>query len=160
MIEWQCYSFNELSTDEFYSIAQLRQSIFIVEQNCAYNDLDALDQLSWHLVCWNVNQTKRELVSYCRVIPPNNNDNDFIIGRVLTNKEYRNNGYARELIQRAISKIEDLQSINTIAISAQSYLTQFYESLGFVSCSKPYLEDGIEHLKMKKTDNSLQKFNQ
>lgn len=155
MIKWQWYRFEDFTPDDFFNIAEQRQAVFIVEQQCAYQDLDSSDQLAWHIVCWDIQPRSKQLVSYCRVIPPQDDQNDFRIGRVLTHKAYRNLGYARELMGKAISIIEETKPEKPIVLSAQVYLTDFYESFGFVVSGKPYLEDGIEHISMKRINKRL-----
>lgn len=143
-IKWVCKSFNDLSPRELYSILQLRNSVFIVEQNCVYQDCDDKDPLSQHLMGWKNDQ----LVAYTRLLPPGLAFEEMSIGRVVTSPTIRGKKTGRALMERSIEKIHELFGNAAIKIGAQLYLRSFYESLGFVRCSDVYLEDGIEHIKM------------
>ena len=141
---WKLKSFEELTTVELYAILQLRNEVFVVEQNCAYQDADGKDQMSWHLCGWMEN----ELVAYCRLIPPGISYAEASIGRVVTSPAHRKAGLGRELMQIGIEKTCALFSTDTIRIGAQCYLEKFYNSLDFTSCEDPYLEDRIPHVHM------------
>jgi ElaA protein len=146
-ITWYCKSFNELAPDELYSILQLRNEVFVVEQNCVYQDCDDLDRKSHHFMGWQHNK----LVAYTRLIPAGVVYEQLSIGRVVTSPSVRGTKTGKELMQRSIDKIQELYGKNSIKIGAQLYLKRFYESLGFIQCSDTYLEDGIEHIKMIRT---------
>ena len=143
-ITWLCKTFNELSPSELYSILQLRNEVFSVEQNCVYQDCDDKDQPSHHFMGWQQNK----LVAYTRLIPAGISYEEMSIGRVVTSPSVRGAKIGKELMLRSIDKIRDLYGKNPIKIGAQLYLKRFYESLGFIQCSDVYLEDGIEHIKM------------
>ncbi|HUS03886.1 MAG TPA: GNAT family N-acetyltransferase [Chitinophagaceae bacterium] len=143
-ITWHCKAFEALTPHELYSILQLRNEVFIVEQNCVYQDCDDKDQHSHHFMGWQ--QTK--LVAYTRLIPAGVVYEEVSIGRVVTSPSVRGTKTGKELMQRSIDKIHELYGKNSIKIGAQLYLKRFYESLGFIKCSDTYLEDGIEHIKM------------
>ena len=144
-------SFTELSPTELYAVLRLRQEVFIVEQNCPYLDCDDKDQAAWHLLYKNDNH---ELVAYCRILPPfSAYPNDVSIGRVLSSASARNTGAGRKLMAHAMEIIPNLFPQNAteplcIRISAQTYLLGFYESFGFASTGKQYLEDDIPHTEM------------
>ena len=144
-VQWTCKPFNQLTTPELYAILQLRNEVFVVEQNCVYQDADQKDILSYHLCGWSDDL----LFAYCRIIPPGLAFTEASIGRVLTAGAYRKTGCGKELMQRAI--IATLQQFNCqkIIIGAQLYLKKFYQSLGFEQISDTYLEDGISHIEMR-----------
>ncbi len=143
-MHWTYKHFNELSAYEVYNIISLRNRVFVVEQNCVYDDTDQKDLEAWHL-CGFENET---LVAYARILAPGVSYEEPSIGRVITAPEYRQKGYGTQLMKMAIE--ETLHQFNTkhIRISAQEYLLRFYESLGFQSTGKSYLEDGIPHVEM------------
>lgn len=143
-ITWYCKAFNDLTTAELYSILQLRNEVFVVEQNCPYQDCDDKDQKSHHFMGWN----KNKLVAYTRLIPAGVAYKEMSIGRVVTSPLIRGTKTGRQLMLRSIDKIHELYGNFPIEIGAQLYLKLFYESLGFIQCSDLYLEDGIEHIKM------------
>ena len=141
---WSCKSFDTLTSAELYSILQLRNEVFVVEQNCVYQDCDDKDPQSHHFMGWQQNK----LVAYTRLIPAGVAYDEISIGRVVTSPSVRGNKIGKELMQRSIEKLHELFGKSAIMIGAQLYLKRFYESLGFVQCSNIYLEDGIEHIKM------------
>jgi ElaA protein len=146
-------TFPELSNTELYAILRLRQEVFVVEQTCPYLDCDGKDQAAWHL--WLSNEAG-EYLAYCRILPPRlayPQYNDVSIGRVVSSEKARGTGAGRALMQEAMRIIPTLfvekgEKTPTIRISAQSYLLAFYESFGFKSTSKTYLEDDIPHTEM------------
>jgi ElaA protein len=143
-IEWICKKFNELAPFELYSIMQLRNEVFVVEQNCVYQDADNKDISSWHFMGWE----NKKLAAYVRILPPGLSYAEASIGRVVTSPLYRRTGAGRLLMQNAIAQSQNLFNTNSIKIGAQLYLKKFYESLGFKQCSELYMEDGIEHIEM------------
>lgn len=144
MNNWTYKHFSELSTAELYDILELRSKVFVVEQNCVYQDLDFKDQKSWHLMGWNNGQ----LTAYVRVLPPGVSYSEASIGRVITHPNYRRSGLGKELMQIAIDKTCAQFGVKTIKIGAQCYLHQFYTNLGFSVSGDEYLEDGIPHVEM------------
>ena len=144
-LTWTYKYFNDLSPFELYAIMQLRNAVFVVEQNCIYQDADGKDLQCWHLAGWN----GTDLVAYCRIMPAGLSYRHPCIGRVLSSPDYRNNGFGRELMQKAVAKTIHQFANNIIIISAQLYLQKFYESIGFVKDSDTYLEDNIPHIRMQ-----------
>ncbi len=144
-LTWKYSSFSELSSIELYAILQLRNEVFVVEQNCVYQDADDKDPASFHLAGWD----GRKLVAYCRIVPPGISFLEASIGRVVTSPAYRNTGKGRELMTLAIAKTLEQYNCPKIIIGAQLYLKSFYESLGFVQISDTYLEDNIPHIEMR-----------
>lgn len=144
VLTWIFKNFDELTTSELYAIMQLRNDVFVVEQNCIYQDADGKDQHSWHLCGWN----KNELVAYTRIIPQGISYTEASIGRVVTAASHRRTGIGSKLMKESIDRAFNRFSCTSIRIGAQVYLTSFYQSLGFVPCSNEYLEDGIPHIEM------------
>lgn len=136
---------NELSIDELYDILALREDIFIVEQNCPYNDLDYKDQKSLHLFY----REEGKIISYLRLLPSGiSYDKSPSIGRVITKTSARGRGLSRKLMKYGIDFIFSNMNEKTIEISGQKYLRKFYESLGFRVEGQEYLEDNIPHYHM------------
>ncbi len=145
---WKHY--NQLSKEELYQIMILRQEVFVVEQECAYQDADELDRHSFHHFITNNTTATHSIAAYLRVIEPIENLNECTIGRVLTRKSERGNGLAQKLIQKSFIIINEELTCTRIKISAQQYLEKFYLNLGFTPTSEPYDEDGIPHIAMIK----------
>ena len=143
-LHWTLKKFEELTPFELYNIMQLRNEVFVVEQNCVYQDADNKDPKSFHFMGWD-NTT---LVAYTRIIPQGISYTEASIGRVVSSPKYRGTGAGRELMQLSINNTFRLFNCNAIKIGAQLYLKKFYESLGFVQCSDQYLEDNIPHIEM------------
>ena len=150
MIKWQWSTFDELSREEIYEILKIRQAIFIVEQNCAYQDADDLDQESWHLMGWRKDVSRNILLAYLRIVFPGKKYPEPSIGRVLITPIARGKNFGKILTQEALCKIESEYPNTAIRISAQRYLEKFYSQFGFKSVSEPYDEDGIPHIQMLK----------
>jgi ElaA protein len=145
-IHWLLKKFEKLSPYEVYSILQLRNEVFVVEQNCVFQDADDNDQNAYHLMGYH----NKELIAYTRLVPPGDIYDQASIGRVVTSPSIRKSGAGKELMQRSIEAIYDLFGKQPIKIGAQLYLKKFYESFGFKQASDVYLEDGIEHIYMVK----------
>lgn len=144
-MQWQAKNFGHLSAQELFEIYKLRTAVFVVEQNCPYQEVDDKDLQAVHFFAKNA----KNLTAYCRLIPI---DDGVHIGRVLVNKNARGTGLARELIQKALNYCRTSFPNQPIHAQAQSYLQNFYESFGFQVMSEVYLEDGIPHLDMVKND--------
>jgi ElaA protein len=144
MITWICKPFNELSLNELYAILQLRNEVFVVEQNCVFQDADNKDQPSFHLMGWH----QSALMAYTRLVPPGLSYEEPSIGRVVTSITARGSGIGRRLMQESISECRKLFGNRVIRIGAQLYLKEFYASLGFIPTGGIYPEDGIDHIQM------------
>ncbi len=145
-INMEIKAFDELSTLQLYSILKLRNEVFIVEQNCPYLDCDNKDISAFHILMWE----NEQIVSYARILPPGVSYNGYSsIGRVLTKSTHRRKNFSRKIMNEAIAFCETSFQ-EPIQISAQLYLKEFYESLGFIVSSSPYLEDDILHISMIK----------
>jgi predicted GNAT family N-acyltransferase len=138
-------SFSQLSTIELFKIYKLRSEVFIVEQNCAYQDVDEKDLKAFHILMIE----EEELVGYCRAIPPGISYDEASIGRVTVVKTHRHHGIGKQLMEYSVQKTLDLFAAKEIVISAQSYLKKFYTDLGFEAEGQDYLEDDIPHIKMR-----------
>ena len=144
MIKWICKPFTRLSADELYAILQLRNAVFVLEQNCVFQDADNKDQPSFHLMGWQ----DAALVAYTRLVPPGIAYDEASIGRVVTAITARGSGIGRMLMQRSIDECRKLFGEGVIRIGAQLYLKEFYASLGFIPTGGIYPEDGIDHIQM------------
>ena len=143
-LSWVFKKFEELTVDELYAIMRLRNEVFVVEQNCVYQDADDKDQQSRHLTGWD----GETLIAYTRIIPPGISYDAASIGRVVISPKYRNRGTGRKLMEESISRTFNEFNCAAIKIGAQVYLTKFYLSLGFLQSSEAYPEDGIPHVEM------------
>lgn len=137
--------FDSLSTKELFEIYKLRNQVFIVEQNCAYQDVDEKDLNSFHLMMHD----KLNLIGYCRIIPPGLSYKEPSIGRVVVAKEFRKKEYGKILMKQCISETLKLFKNQEVVISAQVYLLKFYMDLNFIPKGEHYLEDDIPHVKMR-----------
>ena len=146
MINWILKPFAELTPYELYSILQLRNEVFIVEQNCPYQDMDNKDSKSWHLM--GIEEEK--LMAYSRILAPGISYSESSIGRIVSSPAARKTGVGKKLVQESIEQIKNLFKTDTIRIGAQFYLKTFYESFGFVQDGEIYLEDNIPHIIMLK----------
>lgn len=136
--------FSELSLDELYDILQLRAEIFVVEQDCVYNDIDDLDKDATHQFL----AKNGKIVAYSRLLKPGTRFPDYSIGRVVVHESERGSGLGIQMMQEAKAFIATEWKAKKIKISAQKYLRKFYEDLEFVVVTEEYLEDGIPHYGM------------
>lgn len=138
--------FNELTTKELYNLLQLRNEVFIVEQDCVYQDIDGKDQKALHVLGYK----NENLIAYTRVFGAGDYFKEASIGRVVVAKNERQYKYGYKIMKASIKAVEDNFKENKIVISAQTYLKKFYNNLGFIETGKEYPEDGIPHKKMIK----------
>ena len=143
-INWAVKSFAELSTSQLYQILRLRSEVFVLEQNCAYQDIDDLDQQAWHVFLAD----QDPIHVYARILPPTGDEQTYHIGRVVVAASERKQHLGQDLMCAAINHCQRHAPGATIEISAQTYLSRFYQSLGFVNTGKYYLEDDIAHQTM------------
>ena len=146
-IKWVTKKFEALSVVELYQILRLRSEIFVVEQNCVYQDLDNKDQNALHLF----GEYDGKIIAYSRLFKAGDYFDCSSIGRVVVDKNYRDKKFGHELIKQGISEIRNHFNEENITISAQLYLKKFYETHGFIQTSEMYLEDDIPHIEMKIT---------
>lgn len=148
-IAWHRAQFSELSASTLYAILAARVAVFVIEQNCPYQELDGLDQVSHHL--W-ASAEPHGILAYARITAPGSRFVDPSIGRVITTAPARGTGLGRELMVGAIDHCEQLHPGQPIRISAQQHLQAFYASLGFEFVRGPYLEDDIPHIEMLRSE--------
>lgn len=139
-------SFNELTTKDLYAVLQLRSEIFVVEQNCVYQDIDGKDFNALHVLGFK----NDELVAYTRIFKPGDYFDNASIGRVVVKKSERQHKYGYVIMEASIAAVKEQLQQTTIKISAQKYLLKFYNNLGFKEDGEEYLEDGIPHMAMYK----------
>lgn len=144
-ITWQTKHFNDLSVDEYWGILYLRTEIFVVEQDCPYQEVDEKDKVSYHLFGKNENN---EVIATSRVLPQGISYKEVSIGRVALKKEARGKGIADEMMFKTFEFIKKQFGEVNIRISAQEYLINFYGKHGFKQVGEGYLEDNIPHIEM------------
>ncbi len=142
-MNWKFKKFDELTTNELYEILKLRAEVFVVEQDCPYQDLDDKDKWAYHLFLEDDDGST--VIAVLRILPENIAYEDMAIGRVIVKKSHRGQGLSKVMMQKAISFIIDDLGKKRIKLSGQAYLREFYEDLGFKRVSDIYLEDGIDH---------------
>jgi len=143
-IEWRFARFADLSPGEIHDLYRLRVGVFVVEQNCVFQDLDGLDPQCWHLL----GHSNGDLVAYARFLPPGLKYDEPSIGRVTTAQSARRTGLGRALMREALERAGRLWPGLAVRIGAQARLQRFYEDFGFAKASAPYDEDGIPHIEM------------
>jgi ElaA protein len=144
--QFEIKRFNELSTRELYFVLQLRSEVFVVEQNCVYQDIDGKDMKALHVL----GRYDDEIIAYSRLFAPGDYFDAASIGRVVISDAYRDRKWGHDLIQESIQAISSAYGNGRITISAQLYLKKFYQVHGFVQEGREYLEDGIPHIKMNR----------
>tara|TARA_B100001094_G_scaffold129654_1_gene125567 strand:- start:6798 stop:7238 length:441 start_codon:yes stop_codon:yes gene_type:complete len=134
---------NELTRKEINDVFSLRSEVFIVEQNCAYQDVDGKDELADHVMLY----IEEELVGYTRVFVENTYFKEASFGRAVVKKRHRGEGYGHLLVDKSLEHLKAYKQ-PLIKISAQAYLKAFYSSHGFIAKGDEYMEDGIPHVAM------------
>jgi ElaA protein len=143
-LNFKIKNFNELTIHELYEILQLRSEVFVVEQNCVYQDIDGKDTKAMHLI----GTMDNKMVAYARLFNKGQYFENASIGRVVVDSKHRNLNFGHDLMRNAMDAIKQHFETTKISISAQLYLKKFYESHGFTQIGDGYLEDGIPHIKM------------
>ncbi len=146
MLKIEVKTFEELTKQELYDLLQLRSEVFVVEQNCVYQDVDGKDQKALHVLGFK----KSKLVAYTRIFKPGDYFEEPSIGRVVVAKNERAYKYGYDIMKASIKAITDNYNTSLIKISAQVYLKKFYTNLGFKTIGETYLEDDIPHIAMIK----------
>lgn len=148
-IEWVCKHHSDLGLEQLYAILKLRSEVFVVEQRCAYLDPDGqdLDGDTCHLMGWDGDQ----LVAYLRLLDPESQGGDVVIGRVLTALAGRGKGLGHEMMEQALKQAEKRWPEVPIYLSAQAHLQGYYGRYGFVVAGEEYLEDDIPHIGMRRS---------
>ncbi|MFC6336986.1 GNAT family N-acetyltransferase [Pseudomonas sp. CCM 7891] len=147
-VDWLCKHHNDLGKEQLYAILRLRSEVFVVEQKCAYQDIDDQDLAgdTQHLMGWQNDQ----LVAYLRLLDPDSQGGDVVIGRVIVAPVARGTGLGHQMMEETLKQIDDLWPETPIFLSAQAHLQKYYERYGFVVAGKEYLEDGIPHTGMRR----------
>ncbi|HYW50657.1 MAG TPA: GNAT family N-acetyltransferase [Gemmatimonadaceae bacterium] len=147
LLFFECLHFRDLTPNSLYAMLRLRSEIFVVEQNCVFLDMDGVDTEAHHLFGWN-DAGREQLLCGVRILAPGVAYEEPSIGRVVTARDARGSGIGRALMLRSIDTCNSMYPGHAIRIGAQQYLERFYGSLGFVTVSEPYDEDGIRHVTM------------
>ena len=153
-LTWQFARFDDLPIRDWYTVSSTRIDVFVMEQNCPFQDNDGADFFSWHLLGWHAENNKRELAAYCRLVDPGVKFSEPSIGRVITARTFRGGGYGKLLMTEALARHDVLYPGLPNKIGAQHRLEKFYSELGFVTSSDIYIEDGIPHVEMVRVRRS------
>ncbi len=137
------HEFDQFDAIDLFRVLKLRQDVFIIEQDCIYDDIDTLDPISRHILLYD----NELLVAYCRIVPGGEKFDVPSIGRVVVNPKYRSLGKGKELMEKAMELLRG-ENESKVVIEAQEHLERFYQSLGFHKRSEPYDVDGINHIQM------------
>lgn len=144
---WEWLQLQEMSPLLLYKLLAFRESVFVVEQGCAYQELDGRDDSAWHLL----GQRAGHVLACLRVLlPPASNNRRYRIGRVAVDEIVRGKGLGREMLLMAEQRIAAADPGAEIVLDAQSYLLSFYQALGYTTTGAEFLEDGVPHLPMNK----------
>ncbi len=143
-LDWRAVPFDALTASELYAVLQLRTEVFVIEQDCAYQDMDGADHAAVHLL----GSVDGELVAYARCFPPGVKFAEASIGRVITRQDTRGLGMGHELMRQAMACVFQRWGPQPIRIGAQARLDRFYQQHGFSTQGEPYIEDGIPHIEM------------
>ena len=148
MLQWKFKYLIDFKISELYNVLQLRSEVFIVEQNCIYQDIDGKDNIALHVLGYK----DEVLMAYARCFKPGDYFKEASIGRVIIREQYRKYGYGHDLIKKSINAIKQEFKETKIRISAQTHLKKLYSSHGFIQEGEGYLEDGIPHINMLMTN--------
>lgn len=143
-MKWSCKAFKELSLDEFHDIIQLREIVFVVEQDCPYLDVDGKDKDALHVF----GEYQGNIVATTRILKPGKSYNEVAIGRVVTSPTVRGMGMGKQLMEESMKFVQLHFGKVPVRISAQTYLLKYYKSFGFIETGQEYLEDNIPHFEM------------
>lgn len=144
MLKIKTKTFQELNTNQLYDLLQLRSEVFVVEQDCVYQDVDGKDQKALHILGYK----NEKLVAYTRIFKPGDYFKEASIGRVVVKENERAYKYGYDIMKASIEAIKVNYNQSEIRISAQTYLKRFYNQLDFKEVGEEYLEDGIPHIQM------------
>lgn len=149
---WCCKAWHEMGREELYALLRLRSEVFVVEQDCVYQDLDDKDQAGVHLWLERTESPAHaggRILACTRLLPPGvSYEGEVSIGRVVTAPDIRRDGWGRKLMARSLDELRARWPGWGVHISAQQYLERFYADFGFETSGDPYLEDGIPHIGM------------
>lgn len=147
-IEWICKHHSDLGKEQLYALLQLRTAVFVVEQRCAYQEVDGQDLSgdTLHLMGWQDDK----LVAYLRLLDPQSQGGDVVIGRVVTAADARGDGLGHQLLLKGLECAEHCWPGTPVYLSAQAHLQGYYAKHGFAAVGEEYLEDDIPHIGMRK----------
>ncbi len=147
-VDWVCKHHNDLGKEQLYAILRLRNEVFVVEQKCIYQDIDGQDLLgdTHHLMAWKDD----ELVAYLRLLDPDTQGGDVVVGRVIVAPVARGTGLGHRLMVEALKQIDDIWPDTPIFLCAQAHLQGYYARYGFLVAGEEYLEDDIPHIGMRR----------
>ena len=145
---WQFARFDDLPIRDWYAASAARADVFVLEQNCPFQDNDGADIHSWHLLGWQASGGTRQLAAYCRIADAGVKFAEPSIGRVVTPLPFRRNGYGKVLMAEAVRRHDIVYPVQPNRIGAQQRLEKFYQGFGFKTASDMYIEDGIPHIEM------------
>lgn len=143
-LRWALQPFERLSGREVHDLLRLRAEVFVVEQACAFQDVDGADPMAWHLMGWHDDHLR----AYARCFAAGVKFAEASVGRIVTCPTVRGQGLGDRLVRRALRAVVQVWGVQPVRIGAQARLQGFYESLGFRDVGRPYDEDGIPHLEM------------
>ena len=146
-MEINTYNFSSLNSDQLYGLLQLRSEVFVVEQDCVYQDIDGKDQKALHVL----GTVEGNIVAYTRIFKPGDYLEKAAIGRVVVASDFRKRDFGKAIMQASIAAVENHFNTTAIGLSAQTYLLNFYNDLGFSALGETYLEDGIPHIYMERS---------
>jgi ElaA protein len=144
VLNWQFKSFEALTQQQLYALLQLRTEVFVVEQNCVFQDMDGADDKAMHLL----GTQDDKLAAYARCFNAGVKFKEASIGRVITQAHLRGTGAGHALMQQALGSMKMVWGVQPIRIGAQARLEKFYQQHGFATASEPYIEDSIPHIEM------------
>ena len=153
-LQWQFARFDDLPIRDWYAVSTARIDVFVMEQNCPFQDNDGADFFSWHLLGWHTENTEntennqRTLAAYCRLVDAGVKFPEPSIGRVVTTLPFRRHGFGKLLMREALARHDAMFAGQANRIGAQQRLEKFYGEFGFVRSSDMYIEDGIPHVEM------------
>ncbi len=143
-MEWLVSSFEQLTLQQLYDVLRLRSEVFVVEQDCVYQDIDNLDTQCIHVMAY----AGKSLEAYGRIIPPNIERPEVVLGRIVTSQNVRGKGYGKDLMKRMMEYSQKNYGGIDVFLMGQTYLERFYQEFGFKTISDSFLEDGIPHVNM------------
>ena len=153
MLRWEFLRFDDLPIRDWYQVSSARVDVFVMEQNCPFQDNDGADFYSWHLMGWYEENGSRELAAYCRLVDAGVKFPEPSIGRVVTPRAFRLKGFGKILMAEAVKRHEQIYPGQPNRIGAQQRLEKFYQGFGFKTISDTYIEDGIPHVEMLRSAN-------
>ena len=147
-IIWHEKLFTDLTTESLYQFLRLRAEVFVIEQDCIYQDIDNNDSDATHIYATTTSKPDASVIAYARILKPNHKYPNASIGRIVTSSSFRGTGLGKLLVERSVKLCKKLYPNHGITISAQKHLEEFYTNFDFHSDSEVYLEDGIPHIRM------------